>query len=317
MRILITGAGGFVGRSLVEAALASGHDVVATLLSGSLAARPGVSVTRVDLSEDAGAVFQDRRQIDAVIHLAGRAHVLKESSADPKREYIVQNVHTTIELAKAAHLAGVRRFVFLSSIGVNGRVTRGRPFSEQSIPAPCSHYAESKWMAECALREFAARTGVGVTIVRVPLVIGPMVKGNLERLLRIVWRGVPLPLASVDNARSFIGVANLSDLLLECASNPAAEGELFLAADDGELSTPEFVRLVGKALGRPARMFPVPAAALKGLANLSGRKQVFTQLCESLVVDGGHVKNILSWRPRVPTSQEVKGMADAWRSVNR
>jgi nucleoside-diphosphate-sugar epimerase len=230
---------------------------------------------------------------------------MREKSADPLAEFRRVNAAGTRRLAESAAQAGVRRFVYVSSIKVNGERTGNRPFTEADPPGPEDAYAQSKYEAEMALREIAARTGMEVVIVRPPLVYGPGVKGNFRTLLRVVRMGLPLPLASCDNRRSLVGLSNLADLLALCVTHPAAAGETFLAADGEDLSTPELLRRTGRALGRPARLFPVPPALLRAGARMFGRAGAGERLCGSLQVDISRARRILGWNPPSTVDEEL------------
>jgi nucleoside-diphosphate-sugar epimerase len=204
---------------------------------------------------------------------------------------------------------GVRRLVFLSSIGVLGIHTNGRgPFFVSDAPKPVEDYAISKWEAEQALMAVSAKTGLEVVVVRPPLVYGPGVKGNLLRLLRCVARSVPLPLGAVHNQRSLMGLSNLVDLLLRCAEHPAAAGQTFLASDGLDLSTPHLIRLMAEGMNRPARLLPVPVALLQAGGSLLGKRGELDRLVGSLQVDSRHTRELLGWTPPVSVADGVREM---------
>ena len=264
----------------------------------------------IDGHTDWGAALDG---VTTVIHLAARVHVTRDTAADPLAEFRRVNVAGTERLALQAAARGVRRLVYVSSIKVNGERTDGRPFGDSDMPRPEGAYAQSKLEAEHVLRGIAARTGLDVVIVRPPLVYGPGVKGNFLSLLRLVDSGLPLPFARCDNRRSLIGVTNLADLLAECALHPAAAGEIFLAADGEDLSTPGLVRRVAGALGRRARLLPVPVSWLGGAARLLGRAALYERLCGSLQVDAGKAGRVLGWRPRLTVDDELTATARWYR----
>lgn len=243
--------------------------------------------------------------VTGVIHLAGRAHVMRERLTDPLPAYRRINVVGTLRLAEAAVAAGVHRFVFVSSIGVNGAVTAGRPFSEQDPPHPHSPYSMSKWEAEQCLRKIERRTGLEVVIVRPPLVYGPGAKGNFLRLLQWISRGMPLPFGACTNKRTLVALYSLVDLLERCVSDPRAAGHTFLAGDAEDFSTPELIRRAAFALGRPARLIAVPPAMLKVAARALGRAGMYDQLCGSLQVDIGHAQRVLGWVPLASIDEEL------------
>jgi nucleoside-diphosphate-sugar epimerase len=227
-----------------------------------------------------------------------------------------------LNLAKQAVARGIRRFVFMSSLGVNGEITEGggrkaeagslkSSFSEEDKPQPHSAYAVAKWEAEQGLVEIARKSGMELVILRAPLVYGPGMKGNFARLVRLVGLGLPLPLGSVQNQRSFLAVSNLVDLLIRCVVEPAAGNQLFVVADGAEVSTPDLVRRIARALRKPARLLPVPVGLLWMGAVCLGKQKLFQQLCGSLVVDATKVRRDLAWTPPVTMEQELALVADS------
>jgi nucleoside-diphosphate-sugar epimerase len=304
---LVTGATGFVGAHLIPALQGAGWTVRAAVRSSAGVALPeGVDRVAVGDLAQAPDLRDALAGVDVVIHLAGRAHVVRETAADVDRIFRRVNVAATRHLAEQAAAAGVRRFVLLSSVKVNGERTGDRPFTEADVPAPEDAYGRSKHEAEQALRAVGAATGLAVAIVRPPLVYGPGVKANFLRLLRLVDRGVPLPLGSVRNQRSLIGVWNLCDLIVACATHPAAAGETFLASDQRDLSTPELIRLIGHALGRPARLFPFPVTALRQAGRLAGQGDAVERLVGSLQVDSTKATRLLGWQPVVGVEEGLR-----------
>jgi len=296
MTTLVTGANGFVGRALCRRLADSG----AAVRAGSRvahAADSGVdSVVTGDLSgqTDWTSVLEG---IDTVVHLAARVHVMREHSRDPLALFRQVNVVGTRQLAQQAVEAGVRRFVYVSSIKVNGEGTHEGPFSEADQPDPQDAYALSKWETEQVLRQLEAEAGIEVVVVRPPLVYGPGVKGNFFSLLRAVRIGVPLPFGRCQNRRSLVGLDNLVDLLVQCTVQPAAAGETFLVSDGEDLSTPELLRRIAAALGRPARLLPIPPGWLRSAARLLGQDRMYDRLCESLQIDIGKARQVLGWSP--------------------
>ena len=235
---------------------------------------------------------------------------MRDSAADPLAAFRAVNVAATLNLARQATEAGVRRFVFVSTIGVNGAETFGRPFTAEDAAAPHSPYAVSKHEAEVALQELAQRTGLELVIVRPTLVIGPGAPGNFARLIGALSRGLPMPFAAVRNRRSLVGRDNLADLIVTCLAHPQAKGRTFLVSDDEDLSTPELLRRTASALGKRARLIPVPAAILQGLARMLGRSAMAQQLCGSLQVDSRATRERLGWAPTVPIDVEIQRAAD-------
>jgi nucleoside-diphosphate-sugar epimerase len=244
--------------------------------------------------------------VDAVVHCAARVHVMRESAADPLAAFRAVNVAATLNLARQAVAAGVRRFVFVSTIGVNGAETFERPFSAADTPDPHSPYATSKHEAEATLRTLALETGLELVIVRPPLVIGAGAPGNYGRLIKWLQRGLPLPLASVRNRRSLVGRRNLADLIVTCLAHPYARGQTFLVRDSEDLSTPELLRRTASALGRTARLLPMPPAVLRAAANAAGRGAMAQQLCGSLQVDDRPTRERLNWLPAIPLDVEIR-----------
>lgn len=234
--------------------------------------------------------------VDTVIHLAARVHMMNDTSTDPLAEFRRVNTEGTLNLARQAAEAGVRRFIFLSSVKVNGETGF---FRESDVEDPQDPYAISKCEAEQGLRRIAAETGMAVVIIRPPLVYGPGVKANFQSLMRAVGKGVPLPLGAIDNRRSLVGIDNLVDLIVTCIDHPAAANETFLVSDGEDLSTPELVRRIARALGKPARLFPVSPALLKAAATLLGRREAVERLLSSLQVDISKTRDLLGWRPPV------------------
>jgi nucleoside-diphosphate-sugar epimerase len=267
MRLLITGAGGFVGRTLCHQARSRGFEV-----------------------------------------LAVRVHVMDDTSADPLAAFRQTNTAGTLNLARQAAAVNVRRFVFVSSVKVNGESTaKNLPFAATGAPAPQDPYGISKMEAEQGLRQIADETGMEVVIIRPPLVYGPGVKANFASLMRAVQRGIPLPLASVThNRRSFVALDNLVDLLITCIDHPAAANQTFLVSDGEDLSTADLLRRLGQAMNKPARLFPVPPSLLQLGANLLGKGDMAQRLLGNLQVDISHTRNTLSWAPPISVDEGLR-----------
>jgi len=287
-RVLVTGAGGFIGSALVPRLHRDGHEVRVF----------GASDWAMLETGEGRCVACN--SVDTVFHLAGRAHVLAESAADPLEEFRSVNVERTRQLGEAAAKAGVRRFVFVSSIGVHGNDSGERCIDEASPIAPVEPYAKSKWEAETALRKVESTEGLEVVAVRPPLVYGPGVKGNFLRLLRLVDSRLPLPLGSLRNRRSFVGLDNLCDFLGLLAESPGAGGQAFVVADGEDVSIPELLRMLGDGLGRRPLVMPFPPPVLHGIASIFNRGQELRQLTRSLRVDASRAQQVLGWRPEHP-----------------
>ena len=308
-RMLVTGATGFVGRVLVDAARARGWSVSAAVRAPDARLPAGVRVEPV--GDLAGAVDWGRALdgVDVVVHLAARVHVMRETAADALGAFRRVNVDATVALAEACARAGVRRLVYASSVKVLGESTPlGAPFDDASPPAPADPYGVSKLEAERALAGVSAAGGPEIAVLRPPLVHGPGAGGNLERLVRWVAAGVPLPIGSIDNRRSLVGVDNLADALLAAAGHPAAAGRTFLVADGEDLSTPELVRRIGRVIGREARIVPVPTPLLSAAMRVAGRESL-RRLLESLQVDARGLRDALGWRPPRTVDQGLARLA--------
>jgi nucleoside-diphosphate-sugar epimerase len=313
--VLVTGANGFVGAAVCAAAAARGWRVRGAVRSArelSAGAEP-IVVGTVNGSTDWTCALEGA---DAVIHLAARVHVMVETSSDPLADFRELNVHATRNLAEQAVHAGVRRFVYVSSVKVNGEETRdGLSFSDADVPAPEDPYGISKWEAEQALRQVSDATRLEVVVVRPPLVYGPGVRGNFIQMLRIVSRGVPLPFASVRNSRDLVYLANLADALITCVAHPAAVGKTYLISDGEGVSTPSLLRQVASALGVSSRLLPFPPALLRLAGQLTGRSSQVERLLGSLRVDGGRIRSDLQWSPPYSFREGIAATATWFRST--
>ena len=312
-RILVTGAAGFVGRALV-----------ASLLSQQRQVRRSLRETAPDNATDdiiVGDIGPDtdwRRAlegVDCVIHLAARTHALQESAEDPLAAYRRINVGATRRLAQQAAASGARRFVFLSSIKVNGESTGEHPFSAADAPQPLDAYGISKREAEDVLRGIGTDTGMEIVILRPPLVYGPGVKGNFLRLLQAIARGMPLPLASIHNRRSLVYIGNLVDAIITCMDAPAAAGKTFLVSDGEDVSTPALIRKLAAALGRSPRLLPCPPALLHFGAALLSKRAAMMRLTGSLTVDASALRQELGWQPRYSLDQGLTATAQWYHQV--
>lgn len=301
--VLVTGANGFIGKELSRDLVDNGYSVRALVRSGKEASTPSENLTWYvtgDLANQNDFSMLDG--VDAIVHLAGRAHVLRETAADPLTEFRRVNVLATKILAKEAADHGVRRFVFISSIGVNGNATFGQAFTELSQLSPHNPYAISKWEAELELMRVARETNLEVVILRPPLVYGPGVKANFQRLMHAVERGWPLPFGAIQNKRSLLYLGNLIDAIRMCIEHPDASGQTFLLDDGEPISTPELISALARAMGREARLVDVPLGMLKLLGALFGKQSAVAQLTGSLCVDSTAIRSRLGWAP--PFSME-------------
>jgi nucleoside-diphosphate-sugar epimerase len=313
-RVLVTGATGFVGPLLCRALLDTGHQVRAALrtdaaLTGSGCER--VTVGDINSRTDWRAALQD---IDQVIHAAARVHVM-DNSAD-SAAYMETNALGTRRLAECAAQAGARRLVYLSSVKVNGEETPGRAYRADDVPGPRDDYGRSKLVGERYLQEVCAGSRLEFAIVRPPLVYGPGVKANFLRLLRLVDREWPLPLGAVTNSRSLVSVWNLVDLLVNVVDNPAAAGKAWMVSDAEDLSTPELIRRIAAAMGRRARLLPVPVVALRLIGRLTGKQEI-GRLCGSLTVDSRPTRELLAWSPPWTVDESLRRTVQWYLSEGR
>jgi nucleoside-diphosphate-sugar epimerase len=299
LKLLVTGAAGFIGRALC-AALAGDHELVASLWTSAEAARchPGARPVLVGELGPSTEWSPYMKGIDVVVHLAGRAHVLHETEPDPAASFHRVNTMGTERVASQAAERGVRRFVFISSVGVHGRNSNGRPLQESFPPAPAEPYALSKWNAEKSLHRISAETGMEIVIVRPPLVYGPGVPGNFRSLLRASRRGIPLPLGSARAPRSLVGVENLASLLRLCIESPAAPGQTFLISDGEDICVADLCRRLASDMNVPSRLFSVPRSAFWLAARVAGRMRTYDQLFRPLTVDPSKARTLLGWSPQ-------------------
>jgi len=317
--VLVTGANGFVGMAVCRALLDKGRVVRAAVrgksaqdaLQGNLPGLPCVHVDDITPGTDWSSALAG---CDAVVHLAARVHMMRETASDPLAEYRRMNRDAARHLAESAGRAGVRRFVFLSTIKVNGEASRGAGFRESDPPAPEDSYAVSKWEAEQAIAEAAKAAGMEYVILRPPLVYGPGVAANFLRVLQAVDRGDPVALGSIRNRRSFLYVGNLADAIATCVDHPAAANKTYVLADGGGVSTPELFQRVGAALGRPARLKKVPLIVMRLGALLLGRAADVSRLTGDLAVDDAAIRRELGWVPPYTMEEGLVETARWYRS---
>ncbi len=315
--LAVTGANGFVGRALCVEAVRRGLTVRGITRSPCILP-PGVENVAVGNVDGDTQWSQALAGCDVVIHLAARVHIMNDTSKDPLAEFRRVNTLGTTRLAQAAMIAGVRRLVNVSSIGVNGPSTDGElKFTDRDIPDPHNPYSVSKWEAEQALRQIAAGGQIEVVTVRPPLIYGPGVGGNFLRLLGAVYRGIPLPLGLTHNFRDLLFVGNLVDFLIVCAFHPAASGHTYLVSDGTPVSTHVLLRGLARSLGVRSRLFPVPPFLLQALGNLTGYTAEFERLLSSLRVDSTKVCKELDWFPPFTLRQGLQATADWYRSERR
>lgn len=296
MTVAITGATGFVGSALSTKLTALGAKVIP-------AVRNATGLPDEIVTGDLGVSLNCQSALsvcDAVVHLAARVHVMHDDIADPLKEYRKVNVDGTLRLAREAAAAGVQRFVFISSIKVNGESTLPRsPFTANQTPAPSDLYGVSKWEAEQRLLALATEKGMEVVIIRPVLVYGPDVKANFLNMMKWLYKGIPLPFGAIHNKRSMVALDNLVDLIVTCIDHPKAANQTFLVSDDDDLSTTDLLRRMGRALGRQAYLMPIPSWMLVMAAAMLGKRAIAQRLCGSLQVDIGKTRELLGWRPPV------------------
>jgi nucleoside-diphosphate-sugar epimerase len=313
---LVTGGTGFVGNALLLALARTGQPTVAAIrrplsdssnLSGFKCAVVGEITSETDWR-------RALEHVSVVIHCAARVHVMHDHSSDPLEGYRQVNLRGTLNLARQAAANGVRRFVFVSSIKVNGENTQaGYPFFADDSPAPSDAYAMSKLEAELGLRELSDLTGMEVVIVRPPLVYGPGVKANFASMMRWLARGVPLPLGRIYNARSLVALDNLVDLLVKCARHPAAAGQILLVSDGEDISTTELLHRTARAMGMRANLLPVPTSWLEFGAAMIGKRAAAQRLCGSLQVDIEKTRRLLGWAPPLTLDQGLKRAVEGFQ----
>lgn len=309
MKILVTGASGFVGRTLFDTLQCSGHEVLRLC-------RTTVDGNVFFCTDRGGGWRSAANDIDSVIHLAARVHVMNDKAVDPLVEFRRANVDATLNLACQAAAAGVKRFVFMSSVKVNGESTRaGHPFTEFDAPSPQDAYGVSKHEAEQGLRDIAVKTGMEVVIIRSPLVYGPGVKANFAALTNAIRKGWPLPFGAVHNQRSLVALDNLVDFVVTCATHPEAANHTFMVSDGHDLSTTELVCGLADALCVPRRFPPVPVCLLKAGAALLGKHASVQRLCGNLQVDISKARHLLAWVAPITVAEglrrAVSGMDNA------
>jgi len=313
MTVLVTGANGFVGTALCKHLTKNQLPVRAIVRSINLSpSATGIeSVGDISSKTDWSHALRD---VTKVVHLASRVHIMNDQSADPLAEYRLVNVEATINLARQAAAAGVRRFIFLSSIKVNGEFTQlSRPFTADDVPAPEDAYGVSKLEAELALKQIAIETGMEVVIIRPPLVYGPGVKANFQAMMRWLSRGLPLPLAALtNNRRSLVALDNLIDLIITCLNHPAAANQTFLVSDAEDLSTADLFKRSGAALGRHPRLFYIPTSLLKLVADMLNKSNVYQRLSASLQVDISKTRERLAWTPPISVDEGLRRAAKAF-----
>jgi len=307
--VIVTAATGFVGKALTDRLHNEARFVVsAAVRFESKVIDEGIKQCVLDdfvPGTDWGGVAL--RGVEVVVHLAARVHLMRDTAADPLKEFLHINTDGTLNLARQAAAAGVDRFIYLSSIKVNGEATHhGYPFTHNDLAAPQDPYGISKHKAEVGLRKIARTTGMQVVIIRPTLVYGKGAKGNFKSLMKLVARGLPLPLASIDNRRSLVGIDNLVDFIVMCLEHPDGANETFLVSDGEDLSTPDLIRRMARAINRPARLLPMPKSLIMAGAIILGKREMAQRLCGSLQVDISKSRTLLGWNPPVSVDEGLR-----------
>jgi nucleoside-diphosphate-sugar epimerase len=307
MKIHFTGATGFVGRALQARLLMDSHLPISMQRRAQGSTATSLNSFVVGDIDASTNWFAALHAADTVVHLAARVHVMRDAVADPLEEFRRVNTYGTLNLARHAAASGVRRFVYLSSIKVNGGATiHGRPFTPSDSVTPRDSYGISKHEAELGLREIARETGMQVVIIRPTIVYGMGAKGNFNSLVKLVASGLPIPLASIQNRRSLVGIDNLVDFIITCLEHPAAANETFLVSDGEDLSTPDLIRRMARAMNCPARLLPVPESVLMAAAAMLGRRDMAQRLCGSLQVDISKARALLEWKPPISVDEGLR-----------
>ena len=315
-KILVTGAAGFVGKALCQILIKNKYEVIGAVRSVE---KRSLLPTEVEICVlgDIGPHMEwaeALNSVDTIVHLASRVHVMHEISPDSLSEYRKVNVSGTEGLANMAAMSGVRRMIFLSTIKVNGE--RGW-FREDDLPAPEDHYAISKWEAEQILYKIAAENGLEIVIIRIPLVYGPGVKANFLRLLNMTNKNIPLPLSLINNKRSMIYIGNLVDAIIRCIEYPDAANQTFLVSDGQDISTPDLIRMIAKAMGKKARLIPFPLPLLKAVGQLFGKSPEIERLTGSLCIDSSKIREVLGWKPPYTMEESIRETVKWYQNSSR
>ena len=304
-KVLLTGATGFVGSELLDQlAQRANHRIAVATRSENTALETAYQVFNLGDFNSQTVWHEALLDVDCVVHTAGRAHVLKQES-NALELFREANTHATLNLARQAAAQGVKRFVFISSIGVNGASTSTFPFSESSEPVPHADYATSKLEAEIGLLQIAEQSEMNVVIIRPPLVYAAHAPGNFRRLLKLVQSGIPLPFKRIKNSRSMVALENLVDFICVCIDHPAAANQIFLVSDGTDFSTGQLVSYLAEGMGHKALLFSIPSIFLKTFARLIGKQNTYTQLYGSLQIDSSKSRTLLGWAPPISADTAI------------
>jgi len=310
-KVLVTGATGFIGKALVHKLIEQQYRVIA----GVRHLEESQSTLQVELGDSASAtdIIASLQQVDVVIHLAGRAHIMHNTAHDPLTEFRKVNTAGTLNLALQAAEAGVKRFIFISSIKVNGEMTdTNSPFQVELTAPPTDPYALSKYEAEHGLMSLAQSTGMEVVVIRPPLVYGPGVKANFASMVNWLESGIPLPLGAIHNKRSLVAMDNLLSFIILCISHPKAANEIFLISDREDVSTTQLLQKIIRALHKKTILFPVPVSWMNFVAVLLGKQDIANRLFASLLIDSSKATDLLGWEPVINMDRQLQKMADSY-----
>ena len=317
MKVLVTGASGFIGKSLCEELVRQSKLVVAAVRVNHVHYL-GIESCLVGQIENTTDWSKTLINASVIVHLAARVHVMHDNAFNPIEEFRKVNVHGTLHLANEAAKAGVKRFIFVSSIKVNGEYSEiGKPFTVADLPSPQDAYGISKLEAEQGLKLIAQQTGMEVVIIRPPLVYGAEVKANFANMLRMLKRSIPLPLGAINNKRSFVYVGNLVSLIVRCIDHPNASNQTFLVSDGFDLSTTELLRACATALGIKSKLIPVPKKLIEVAAAILGKQDVAQRLCTNLQVDISKARALLDWAPPFTVEEGLRITANGFNKVNK
>ncbi|MFO7667160.1 MAG: SDR family oxidoreductase [Desulfobacterales bacterium] len=316
--VLITGADGFIGKALCAEMVSMGWKVRASVRSLNKIK----SISKEIEIIETGSIGPDTDwshafdNVVSIVHLAGLVHVMEDSSSYSLSKYRIVNTAGTEKLARSAASSGVRRFVFMSTVKVNGE-GREAPYTEDDISAPADSYSISKWEAEYKIKEIARETGMETVIIRAPMIYGPEVKANFLKLLKTIDRGVPMPLVGIKNRRSMIYIGNLVNLIIACMNHPKAAGQTYLVSDGEDVSTPELVRQIAKALGKSPKLFYLPIFMLRLAGIITGKSQQIERLTGSLTIDSSKIRKELNWSPPFTMIHGLKQTAEWFKKTGQ
>lgn len=308
-KLLVTGGSGFIGKAVCENLKKNNYTINITSRRDIATNLSGVKIYNINEIDENTNWFQALNAVSCVIHCAAKTHVMNNIKQNSLSSFRKVNVEGTLNLAKQAVACGVKRFIFLSSIKVNGeRTEKSSIFRYSDIPKPEDSYGVSKWEAEKGLWKISKQTGLEVVIIRAPLVYGPGVKGNLSRLIKLIQYRIPLPFSLIKNQRSLVGIDNLADLIIHCIDNHKTSGNTFLVSDEKDISTPDLVRQIASSMGLSVRLFPIPLSLLKFFGFLFGKTNEIDRLIGSLQIDNSYTKETLNWTPPISVEEGIRRM---------